>query len=143
MNGEAQSRLRVLVVDESQAMRRELRRILEPLAEVSVVGMAQNAEAALDLFFHYRPDVMVVSICLPDRNGFEVLDCVRQAEPNCAVIIMTKQPNPCIEQSGRLLGAAAVCPKSGGFVELREVVRWLATEKSGREIEGGRHAMPS
>jgi len=128
------SQLSVLVVDESQEMRRKLAAFLSEFSQLHVVGMAENAATALDLFFHYRPDVVLVSICLPDRNGFDVLHCVKQAEPNCAVIMMTKQANPSVEQSGLLLGATAVCAKSGDLLEMREaVVRLLEERSSGQQ----------
>jgi len=122
-------KLRVLVADESQIMRRQLGDFVMDAPELSLVGMADSATNALNLFFQFRPDVVLVSICLPDRNGFDVLQSVKLAEPGCAVILMTKHPNPSIEPTSQLLGARAVFAKSNSLGGLRELLVSLLKEK--------------
>jgi two-component system nitrate/nitrite response regulator NarL len=123
-------RLRVLIVEESPILGRELAAFLAEVTEVSLVGIAEDAATALSLFFEHRPDVVLVSVCLPDRDGFDVLQSVKQGEPDCAVILMTRHPNPSVEVSGRLLGATAVFAKSSGYGVLRELLVSLLWPKA-------------
>jgi DNA-binding NarL/FixJ family response regulator len=129
--------VRVLVVDESTEMRRKLRAFIQEFVHLNLIGMAEDAAAAISLFLHYRPKLVLVSICLPDQNGFEVLDRLKRAEPNCLIILMTKQANPYVEQSGLLLGASAVCPKSGNLVEMRQAIVRLLQPASPRPAPSG------
>jgi CheY-like chemotaxis protein len=127
-------KLRVLIADESPAMRRQLGNFVMDAPELSLVGMADSATNTLNLFFQFRPDVVLVSICLPDRNGFDVLQSLKLAEPNCAVILMTKHPNPSVEPTSYLLGAHAVFAKSNSLAGLQEVLLSLLKEKVGGGI---------
>ena len=128
------NKLRILIADESHAMRRQLADFVMNVPELSLVGMADNAAAALSLFFHFRPDVVLVSICMPDRNGFDLLQSIKQAEPTCSVILMTRYPNPSVESTGQLLGAVAVFPKSNPLPGLQELMLSLSQQKVGSKL---------
>src|SRR5262245_36738714 len=119
------ARLSVLVADDSPPMRAHLRTILNQVPGLHPAGEANTAAAALDLFFQFRPDVVLVEVCLPDRNGFEVVQCIKQAAPDCAIILLTSSPDPFVDEVGRLLGATAACAKSGDLGRIREVLRDL------------------
>ena len=115
----ARARLSVLVVDDSHDVRTALRVIIDQEPLLRVVGAARTASDAINLFLHYRPDLVLLAISLPDVSGFRVLDCIKRTYPYTTVILTTKLPNPCVEESGRLLGATEVCPKTARFDEIR------------------------
>src|SRR5215813_9247682 len=119
------SRLSVLVADDSPPMRAHLREILNQEPEFCLAAEADTAAAALDSFFRFRPDVVLVEVCLPDRNGFEVVQCIKQVSPECAIILLTTAPDPFVDQVGQMLGVTAVCAKSGDLDRIREVLREL------------------
>jgi DNA-binding NarL/FixJ family response regulator len=118
----ARAQLSVLVVDDSHDVRSALRALIDQEQQLRVVGAASNASDAINLFLHYRPDLVLLSITLPDASGFHVLDCIKRTCPYTTVILMTKLPNPCVEESGRLLGATEVCPKTARFDEIRTAI---------------------
>ncbi len=78
----------------------------------------------------YRPDVVLLDVCLPDRNGFDVLQCFKQAAPGCAVILLSDAPDPCVEEVSHLLGATEVCHKARELNRIREVLRRIVREQS-------------
>ncbi len=61
--------LRVLVVDDEAPARRRLKRMLEQLSDVEVVGEAADGEAALQLAGTLNPDVMFLDIRMPGIDG--------------------------------------------------------------------------
>lgn len=67
---------RILVVDDEPQIRRFLRLGLE--GHGFEVLEAASAEAALRQALHAQPDLMVLDLGLPDREGFEVLTAVRE-----------------------------------------------------------------
>jgi DNA-binding NarL/FixJ family response regulator len=121
--------LRVLVADQSVELRTGLRAELEQLQFVKVIGEAHASSQALDFFFRFRPDVVVVSVCLSNEGGFEVLRQIRQTAPTCAVILTTRWSNPFVEETASLLGAKGVCPTADGFSCVRRALERLANQQ--------------
>jgi DNA-binding NarL/FixJ family response regulator len=111
-------KLRLLLANESTAVRGNFRQQVERLAFAEVVAEATRSEEALELFFRLRPSVAVVSVCLPGHGGFDVLRCIKRAAPDCAVFLTTRWPNPCVEQAASLLGASGVCYMTDGPTQL-------------------------
>jgi two-component system, LytTR family, response regulator len=66
-------KLRTLIVEDSRLARTEMRRLLETHPEVEVVGEAANADEAELFIPQAQPDLLLLDIQLPGRNGFELL----------------------------------------------------------------------
>jgi DNA-binding NarL/FixJ family response regulator len=66
-------RIRVLVVDDHPVVRRGLVAILRYEPGMDVVGEAEDGEAALRLIREQRPDVVLLDLRLPLRDGVEVM----------------------------------------------------------------------
>ena len=109
MNCSTRSRLKVLVGAGSPMARSQLRAILRQEPGVQVVGEAESGAGAIELFFRHRPAVVLLDVCLPDGNGFEVMQCFKQAAPECAVVLLSDAFDPCVEEVSRMLGATEVC----------------------------------
>ena len=122
--------VRVLIAHDSPNARQELRVGLEPLRAVKIVAEASNSEEAVDLFLRHRPEVVLVSVCMPGKGGFEVLQAIKRAAPGCVVILTTHWPEPFVEETGRLLGATAVCALMGGRARICGIVGALAGPES-------------
>src|SRR5271165_6453689 len=69
-------RLRTLIVEDSRLARAELRRLLDNHTEVEVVGEAANADEAELFIPDLRPDLLLLDIQMPGRNGFELLEAL-------------------------------------------------------------------
>lgn len=100
--------LRLLLAEDSEAIRLVVRAELERLTCVRLIAEAANSEEALDLFFRLRPDVVLVSVRFPPHGGFQVLQRIKEVSSDCTVILTTCEPNPFVEKTGRLFGAEAV-----------------------------------
>jgi DNA-binding NarL/FixJ family response regulator len=66
-------RARILLVDDHAEFRADARALLE-LAGYDVIGEAADAASAVDATRHLHPDVLLLDIQLPDRDGFTVAD---------------------------------------------------------------------
>ena len=78
--------MRVLIVDDERLARNELRRMLEALAGVEIVGEARNAAEAVELIARLAPDLVMLDVQMPDCDGFELLERLDDAP---AVIFTT------------------------------------------------------
>ncbi|MBW2057954.1 MAG: sigma-54-dependent Fis family transcriptional regulator [Deltaproteobacteria bacterium] len=77
----------VLVVDDQRVILELLKRVLEK--ENYQVLTAETGEEGLDLFSRYQPELTLLDIRLPDRNGIDVLKTIRKTHPEALVITMT------------------------------------------------------
>ena len=92
---------------------------------VRVVGEAESGAAGLALFFRCRPDVVLLDICLPDANGFTILDQIRTAAPRCAVVMLGKSFEGVIEAACLIFGATGFFCKLGETISIEGIVRDL------------------
>ncbi len=118
-------RVRVLVADDSQSWRQEFRAHLERLPAVQVVAETKECHEAVALFLQHRPNLVVVSVDVQGRGGFEVLRSIRRSVPDCLVILMTRCPDAFVETTGRLLGATAVYSRTEGFDSVLGLIQRL------------------
>jgi DNA-binding NarL/FixJ family response regulator len=65
--------IRVLVADDHAVVRRGLRTFLQVQGDIEVVGEAADAAGCLAAVTRLHPDVLLLDLKLPDRDGVEVL----------------------------------------------------------------------
>jgi DNA-binding NarL/FixJ family response regulator len=82
-------RIRVLIVDDHPIMRLGLRRALEGLADVEVVGEAASGRAALDLLALAGPDVVLTDLIMPGMDGVELIAAMKTEHPTVRAIALT------------------------------------------------------
>src|SRR5262245_60888223 len=80
-------RVRVLLVDDNDAMLARATKVLTP--SCSVVGMVHDGPAALQQALALRPDVIVLDISMAGMNGFEVAGRLRASGSTAAVVFLT------------------------------------------------------
>lgn len=80
--------MKVLVVDDEAPARERLKRLLDTLDDADWAGEAADAEAALAACRRLRPDVVLLDIRMPGRDGLDLAQALR-AEPDAPEIIFT------------------------------------------------------
>jgi DNA-binding LytR/AlgR family response regulator len=65
-------KLRTLIVDDEKPARARLTRMLEPFAELEIVGEAQDGVTALELASQLKPDIVFLDIEMPELDGLGV-----------------------------------------------------------------------
>ncbi len=76
-----------MIADDSEFMRSLLREILE--GEYEVVGEAENGVEAVDLYGEKNPDLVMMDIVMPIRNGIEATTEITDGDPGAKVIMCT------------------------------------------------------
>ncbi len=100
--------VKVLLVDDSKLARRNLRQIIEPAGYVVVE--AEDGMRALERYFLEKPDVVFLDLLMEGMHGFEVLEKLRQIDPQARVLVVSAD----IQSSSRDMALAA---GASGFVE--------------------------
>src|SRR5688500_16717689 len=65
--------IRAVIVDDEPLARAGVRRLLDEVADVTVFGEATNGAEAVDVVRRLKPDLLLLDIQMPEKNGFEVL----------------------------------------------------------------------
>jgi nitrogen regulation protein NR(I) len=76
----------ILIVDDDKSIRYSLKRMLE---EKYSILTAQNGEEALGRIHEKLPDLIIMDIKMPGRNGIDILKEIKSIDPKSLVIIMT------------------------------------------------------
>ncbi|KAF1681316.1 response regulator [Bacillus mexicanus] len=95
---------RVLVVDDAKFMRVKIREILEK-AKYIIAGEAEDGEQAADLYKKLRPDIVILDITMPVKNGIKALHDILAFDPKAKVIMCTAMRQQRIVTEAIELGA--------------------------------------
>lgn len=89
---------RVLIVDDAMFMRARLKHILEQ-AGYDIAGEAENGEVAIKVYSETKPDVVLMDITMPVKDGISAAKAILQSDPKAVVLMCTAlgQQNMVIE----------------------------------------------
>ncbi len=115
--------IRIFIADDNRLLREGLASMLIEIEDITVVGMASSGNQALDQIKQLLPDVALVDIGMPDKDGLDVTQALYKDLPNVKVIILgmpdlTDEIMACIEA-----GAAGYVLKEASFEYLVESIR--------------------
>ena len=91
---EEQFEIRLLIADDIQQTRDNIRKLLKFEPSVEVVGVASNGEEAIELALEHLPDVVLMDINMPGMDGLQALKTIREKLPGTQVIMLTVQDDP-------------------------------------------------
>ena len=81
--------LRLLVADDSEAFRSGLGALVASVEGMLVVADARDGEEAVALALDLQPDVVLMDLNMPGRNGIEATRAIVSAAPHIAVLVLT------------------------------------------------------
>ena len=114
---------KVLLVDDHQLMLAGIRRALETVDDIEVVGEAETGGQVLPLIHQTSPDLVLLDLRLPDMNGLACLDGIRKRYPEVKVVILSAFSDTDHIQAAFQRGATAYIVKSVNPVDLPSALR--------------------
>ena len=112
------TRLRVLLADDHTLVRAGLRKLLESMPEIEVVGEADDGLALLQLAQQLQPNLVLMDIAMPGLNGLETTARLGKTQPDVRVIILSKHQNEEYVRQALRNGAVAYLLKDSAPLEL-------------------------
>lgn len=116
----------VMLVDDHEIMRDGLREVLERSGDFHVVGEAGDGVAAVRLAQQLKPDVVIMDVMMPLKNGIEACRDVTETLPETRVLILTAATEEDAAIEAVAAGAAGYLQKYSGKEDLLRSVRDVA-----------------
>jgi CheY-like chemotaxis protein/anti-sigma regulatory factor (Ser/Thr protein kinase) len=101
---------KILVVDDDPLDRELAIRCLKPLRNLEV-AFATNGTEALKLIPEQKPDIVLTDLRMPEMDGLELVERVREEHSLVPVVLMTSQGSETIAVKALKAGAASYVPK--------------------------------
>ena len=114
--------VKIIIADDQYNMRLLMKRIVLPL-NYMIVGEAANGGAVLDLYEKEQPDILLLDIEMPVKNGVKVLEEVLEKDPEACVIMMTSVADSDIVRQCLKLGAVNYILKTTPVKDIRQRIK--------------------
>jgi DNA-binding NarL/FixJ family response regulator len=147
--------IRVCLIEDHDLTRVGLRTALQQQKGVQVVGEAPNAMQGLRLLDSQRPDVAIVDIGLPDKDGIELTRRFKRSlqesgdRDSTKVLILTMHDNEDSILAAFAAGADSYCMKDASIDKLTEALQstyhgnsWIDPAIASVVLKQVRHSMP-
>jgi two-component system, NarL family, invasion response regulator UvrY len=118
--------IRVLLADDHAVVRMGFRLLLQSVAEISVVAEADSGEAACQLYFEIKPDVVVMDLAMPGMGGLEALRRIRARHAQAQILTLSAHDDPMHARRALQEGALGFLSKRSAPEALLEAVTVVA-----------------
>ena len=115
--------IRVMIADDHPMMREGIAATLLAQGGMDVVGLASNGEEAIAQFARYRPDVTLMDLQMPVKDGLEAIVAIRAMHPDARIIVLTTFSGDARVIAALKAGATGYLLKDVSAAELAHTVR--------------------
>jgi DNA-binding NarL/FixJ family response regulator len=119
--------IRVCLVEDQTLVRQGIQTLLEMADDIDVVGEAKDGDEALRIIAEVKPDVVLLDMYLPKRNGLDVLKQLKQSEFLPPTLILTTFDDDKLVLGGLMAGAKGYLLKDVSLTQLTSAIRTLAS----------------
>lgn len=129
--------IKILVVDDSDMVRRSLGLFLNSYEDFQMVGEAANGIEAIDFCRQHQPDVILMDIKMPLMNGVEATRIIRQRWPDTGILVMSSMHDEGLIQHVLDAGANSFLHKTSSIDQMAQAIQQLTNgtgnSRSGRD----------
>jgi two-component system NarL family response regulator len=115
--------IRVMVFDDHAMIREGIVALLQMQGEFEVVGDAGDGDSAITLYRQHRPDVALVDLRMPRRDGVAVIQTLRQEFPGGRFLVLTTYDSEDNVARALQAGANGYLLKGASRTTLAEAIR--------------------
>jgi DNA-binding NarL/FixJ family response regulator len=121
--------IEIVLVDDHKILRDGLKNVIEKIANMKVVGEADNGREALELCSKLKPKVVVMDIAMPGLNGIEATRQIVKENPECKVIALSMHSNKRFVTGMINAGAFGYMLKDADASELIKAINTVVANK--------------
>jgi DNA-binding NarL/FixJ family response regulator len=121
------NKIRVFLIDDHPVVREGFARALADEQDFSVVGQAGTASEALKEVAQTKPEVILVDLNLPDRDGIELIGALRTLVPGAKLLVLSCYDDEYRVSEALRAGAQGYLVKTSKLEEVVEGIRSIAS----------------
>jgi DNA-binding NarL/FixJ family response regulator len=118
-----ESQIKVLLADDHPLIIAGIRRTLEHLDDVEVVGEAHSGPELMQLIERRRPDIVLMDLKMPGVAGVEAIEQIRETWPSVKTVVLSACDDRPTIDAALTAGAGAYVLKSAHAVDIASVLR--------------------
>jgi DNA-binding NarL/FixJ family response regulator len=120
------TKIRVVIADDHPIFSRGLRQVVVSDPTFELVAEAEDGEAALQHIEKQRPDVAVLDIDMPKRDGFDVVRAMEERKLSSGVVFLTMHKDEELFNGAMNLGVRGYVLKESALTELVDGIKTVA-----------------
>lgn len=123
MKKTAKSKKQILIVDDHPMMREGLAQLIDHEPDLKSLGQADTAAQALAAMAQELPDLVLLDISLPDRNGLELIKDLQTLHPGLPVLVVSMHDESLYAERVLRAGGRGYIMKQEGGRKLMQAIR--------------------
>ena len=124
-----ETKRRLLIVDDHPIMRQGLAQLINNEPDLSVCAEAENARSAVEAIATAKPDLALVDITLPDKDGLELIKDLHALHPTLPMLVLSMHDETLYTERVLRAGGRGYIMKQEGGKKLMQAIRQV--------LEGG------
>jgi two-component system response regulator DesR len=121
--------IRLLVADDETLVREALAVLLGLEADITVIAQADNGIDAVALAEGRLPDIAVLDLEMPPRDGLWAAERIRERTPGVKVMLVTRHARPGVLRRALAAGVSGFVPKTTPAERLAQIIRDIGQGK--------------
>ena len=110
------------MVDDNMGFVERMKGLLDEISQIGYINVASDYNEASMYVSEDKPDIVLLDINLPGKNGIEILKKIRISGHQCKVIMLTNHADEYYRQQCKELGADFFLDKSNDFAKVPEII---------------------
>jgi two-component system, NarL family, nitrate/nitrite response regulator NarL len=122
--------LRILIVDDHEAVRKGVRAILRSRPDIEVCGEAVNGQEAVEKALELKPDLIILDITMPVLDGFGAAKEIRSRSSDVPILFYSMNDGKALMESAKAIGANGFVTKSEAAAVLLKAVGAISKKET-------------
>lgn len=118
-----ETKIRVLIADDHDVVRRGIAAMLDPKSDIDLVGEASGGMEAVDKYRALKPDVILMDLVMPDKSGIDAIREIKKEFPKAKILVLTSYSDVELVIPAIKSGALGYVLKSSRAGELLQAIR--------------------
>jgi DNA-binding NarL/FixJ family response regulator len=129
-NNTSSSPARIIIADDHDLVRGTMRSLLDSQPDLRVIVEAKDGQEAIDLCRLQRPDLVLMDVRMPQVDGFEATQMIKEELPTTKVLIVSAYEDPGLDSEAVRAGADGYVLKLSLVHELVDAIRGVLRGES-------------